>query len=124
MDLGLAGRVALVTGASSGIGAATARLLAKEGADVLVAYGSSESGASHTASTVMELGRRAWTVQMEVADPTSVGEAVAHIPQAAPELDAVVLCAGLNVVTPFAEVSAEEWDAVVRVNLSGTFYVL
>src|SRR5438309_1368607 len=124
VDLGLAGRTALVTGASSGIGAATAHMLAEEGADVVVTYGHNAAGAEQIANTIRELGRRAWTERMDVSDPNAVADCVSKIRDAVGELDVVALCAGTNVITQFENVTPDEWDHVVRVNLNGTFYVL
>ena len=124
MDLGLGGRVAFVTGASTGIGAATARLLAEEGADVVVGYGHDRDGAEATATAVRDTGRRAWTAGMDLADAGSVRTAVAGVGGEAGGLDVVVACAGENRITPFDEVSPEEWRHVLDVNLSGTFWLL
>ncbi len=124
MDLELSGKVALVTGASSGIGAATASLLAAEGADVVVSYAENAAGAERTAAEVRSHGRQATLLRMDVGDPAAVSGAVAALGQQVTGLDVAVLCAGMNVITPFAQLSPVEWEQVVRVNLNGTFYVL
>lgn len=129
MDLGLRDRVALVTGASSGIGAATARVLAAEGAHVVVAYGQHAAEAERVARDVRALGPQAWCLPMDVGDPHSVEQAVRALPALVGAstdraLDVAVLNAGRNLVTPLGALEAEEWDDIVRVNLSGTFYVL
>lgn len=124
MDLGLRGAVAYVTGASTGIGAATAVLLADEGADVVVGYGRDRSGAEATAAAVRERGGRAWLAGFDLADPDAVAAGVAEIATAVDGLDVVVVCAGHNRVTGFADITAEEWRRVLDVNLSGTFFLL
>jgi 3-oxoacyl-[acyl-carrier protein] reductase len=124
MDLGLTDKIALVTGASSGIGAAIARLLADEGADVVVAYRHGITGAEDTATAIRKSGRRAWTVPMDIGDPASVQAAIDLVGQHVDRCDVLILNAGRNLVTPFDALSTEEWDDVVRVNLGGVFYVL
>ncbi|HET9799491.1 MAG TPA: SDR family NAD(P)-dependent oxidoreductase [Gemmatimonadaceae bacterium] len=125
MELGLRDRVALVTGASGGIGSATARMLAEEGADVVIAYGRSGDAAERVAADVRSAGRRAWCVGMDVSDAASVERGMRDVHAAVGgSLDVVVLNAGYNVVTPLDALGAAEWDDVVQSNLNGTFYVL
>lgn len=124
MNLGLFNKTALVTGASSGIGAATAKILAEEGADVIVSYHQVEQGANRTAGMIQSQGRRTWLCQMDVSNPASVSEALKRLQDDISELDVLVLCAGQNIVTPFKEITPEEWQRVINVNLNGVFYVI
>jgi 3-oxoacyl-[acyl-carrier protein] reductase len=124
MNLELGSTIALVTGASSGIGAASAQILAQEGADVVVAYHRNTEGAQHSADLIRAAGRRAWLCRMDISDPASIAAALQSLPADVAGFDVAVLSAGANVVTPFAQLSADEWDRVIRVNLSSTFYLL
>jgi len=124
MDLGLGGKTVFITGASSGIGAAAARLFAEEGADVVISYGRNKAGAEQTAQTVREKGRMAWLLEMDMAEPQCVSEAVQLLPAEIEGLDGLVLCAGLSLHTAFGDISAEEWNRVLTINLTGVFFVL
>lgn len=124
MDLGIRGKTALITGASSGIGAATAQLLAEEGVDVVVGYHRNESGAEQTAESVRRAAQQAWLCQMDVTDTQQIEAAVAGLPEEARRLDILVLAAGEATNTPFAELTPAEWKRIVDVNLNGAFNVL
>lgn len=124
LDLGLTGKIAFVTGASKGIGLATAKLFAEEGSDVIVGFGQDEDGANRTADDVRRLGRQAWTCGMNISNPHSVTTAITELAERVPKIDILVLNAGFNIVKPWDEVTFEEWDSVINVNLNGTFYVL
>ncbi len=124
MNLNLQNKTVFITGASSGIGAATAQIFSEESADVVVSYGRNTLGAEQTAQKVRANGRLAWLCPMDVSDPGSVNPAVHNLSSEISGLDALVLCAGLSLHNSFAGITPEEWKRVLDVNLNGTFYVL
>jgi len=124
MDLELAGRTAVVIGGSTGIGAATVRVLAEEGCDVALTYRSSPAGADEAAAEVRSLGRRARTFELDLADVAGVASAARELAREIGGVDVVVLSAGRNVVTPLAEISPEEFRTVLDINLGGAFFAL
>lgn len=114
----LDGQRALVTGASSGIGAASAQLLAREGADVaLLARG--ETGLQRVAARVQEEGRRAVVLQADVADRPALEAAVAEAIRQLGGLDVVVVAAAAGAFGRFDEIPPEDFDRCVRVTLGG-----
>lgn len=114
--------VALVTGASGGIGAATAIRLAELGADVVVAYCTNLEGARRTVDAVEELGRRAIAVQVDVGVEKDVIALYARIRSEFGRLDVAVLNSGVTSDGHFAAMSERKWDDVLRTNLTGTFF--
>ena len=118
----LAGRVVVVTGASSGIGRAIAQAAARAGADVALTYRANAAGARETAAAVEALGRRAAVFPLDLADPTSI-DALAHgVAEAFGRVDAWVNNAGADILTgPAAARSTEEkLDLLLAVDLRGT----
>lgn len=119
--LDLTGQVAVVTGASSGIGAASARLLARAGADTVVNYRKSEDGARETARAVEESGRRAVVVQADVSKEEDVVRLFEEARRAFGTVHVLVANAGLQRDAPAHEMSLADWQKVIDVNLTGQF---
>ena len=114
--------VALVTGASRGIGAACARALAVDGFDVGVGYASDAEGAAATVAAVEAAGRRAVAHAADVSDEAQAGGLVEAVEEALGPLDALVLNAGITRDGLAVRMSADDWGAVLDTNLSGAFY--
>ncbi len=117
-----AGRVALVTGAGSGIGRATAALFAARGGAV-VAADLDEAAARETAAAVRAAGGRAEGVRCDVTSADEVTDAVEQARRRFGRLDIVVHCAGILRIAPLEETAEKEWAEVLSVNLTGAFLV-
>jgi 3-oxoacyl-[acyl-carrier protein] reductase len=114
--------VALVTGASRGIGAACARALAAAGFDVGVGYASDAEGAAATVAAVEAAGRRAHAHAADVADEAQAAGLVEAVEEALGPLDALVLNAGITRDGLAVRMSADDWGAVIDTNLTGAFF--
>jgi 3-oxoacyl-[acyl-carrier protein] reductase len=117
----LQGRIALVTGASRGIGEAIAHALAQAGADVAVGYREREAAAAEVVGRIDGLGRRALAVQADVTVRAQVRAMVSRTVETLGTVDILVNNAGLLQQKPFADITDEDWDRVLAVNLKGVF---
>ena len=118
--MSLQGRVALVTGSGSGIGAATAQALATDGACVVVADVALDL-AQAVADKIRQQGGRALPVHLDVTSPESVREMMKVVHQELGPVHILVNNAGVCPATPLPDISLEEWNQVLAVNLTGTF---
>lgn len=117
----LEGKVALVTGASRGIGRAVALRLAADGANVAVNYNSGSDEASALAMEIVSSGRQAVALQADVSDPAQADELIAATVEAFGSLDILVNNAGITRDGLLMRLSEDDWDSVLDTNLKGAF---
>ncbi len=115
----LAGKVAIVTGASKGIGADIAKGLAAEGASVVVNYASSKEGADRVVDEITKRGGHATAVQADVAKKSDIERLFASTKKAFGRLDVLVNNAGVYSFEPLEEVTAEEFHRQFNINVLG-----
>jgi NAD(P)-dependent dehydrogenase (short-subunit alcohol dehydrogenase family) len=118
----LEGKVAVVTGASRGLGQYLGRALAKAGADLIVTSRKLDSLAPFV-DEITRLGRRVLPLELDVREPDSIRVMAAQAMQVFPAIDILVNNAGCNVRKPALEITPEEWDLVLTTNLRGPFFV-
>ena len=117
----LEGQKALVTGGASGIGKAVAIALGKAGADVVVNYVRGEAQANEVAAEIGKCGSRAFAHQADVSSEEQVKNMFAKMYQEFGTVDILINNAGLQKDAPFDEMTIEEWNTVLNVNLTGQF---
>jgi|SRR5271156_5838378 3-oxoacyl-[acyl-carrier protein] reductase len=117
----LANKVALLTGGSRGIGAATAKRLAEEGASVAITYAKDTAAASAVVKAIERAGGKAVAIQADAVKAEAVKGAVEKAVEALGRLDVLVNNAGTAILKPFEETTLEEMDQVLNINVCGVF---
>lgn len=120
----LEGKVAVITGADSGIGRAVAIAYAREGADVVISYLSEHDDAKDTASYVEEAGRKAVLIAGDVSEPQHNRDIIAKAVEELGRVDVLVVNAAYQMTREsLEEIPDEEWDHTVATNLSSMFHL-
>jgi len=118
----LEGQIALVTGASRGIGKAIAISLAKEGAEVIINYSSSLENANKVVSEIHDLGGTAYPLQADISNENSVNELIKTVLDKNKKIDVLVNNAGITKDGLLMRMKTDDWQKVLDLNLSGVFY--
>jgi 3-oxoacyl-[acyl-carrier protein] reductase len=121
--MGFEGRVALITGASQGIGRACALVLAEAGADVALASRKPEK-LEAVAKEIEQMGRKAVAVEMDVASSVSIKAGMERILEGWKKIDILVNNAGITRDNLLLRMKPEDWETVLRTNLDGAYYCI
>lgn len=124
MDSEFAGRVALVTGGSRGMGRATALMLARRGADVAIGYGSRSETAEEVVTEIESFGRRAIACPCDLRSQVQVDEFVAATREELGPIDLLVNSGAISSFANHDEMTWDIWQDTIDVNLHGTFRIL
>ena len=120
----LKGKTAVVTGGGSGIGKATALKLAADGADIVIVHMDPEEKAAEVVGEIEALGVKAKAIRMDVSDFEAVSGMVAEIVEEFGSIDILINCAGITKDGLIARMKEDQFDAVISVNLKGTFNMI
>jgi NAD(P)-dependent dehydrogenase (short-subunit alcohol dehydrogenase family) len=122
-------KIALVTGASRGLGKNTALALAKKGVDTIVTYRSSEAEASRVVSEIAEMGGKAAALQLDTSNPKTFDEFTAQVKQTlqdrwqTEQFDFLVNNAGIGIHKPFTETTEDDFDRLMNIQFKGVFFL-
>ena len=120
----LNGKTAVVTGGGSGIGKATALKLAADGADIVIVHMDPEEKAAQVVSEIEALGVKAKAIRMDVSDFEAVSGMITDIVEEFGSIDILINCAGITKDGLIARMKEDQFDAVINVNLKGTFNMI
>lgn len=122
-------KIALITGASRGLGKNTALALAKKGVDVIVTYRSSEAEANSVVSEIIGIGGQAAALQLDTSNTKTFDEFVAQVKQTlqdnwqTEQFDFLVNNAGIGINKPFAETTEDDFDRLMNIQFKGVFFL-
>lgn len=122
-------KIALVTGASRGLGKNTALTLAKKGIDAIVTYHSNDGEANKVVSAIEEIGAKAVALQLDTSNTKTFDDFVDRVKQSLQEkwqteqFDFLVNNAGIGICAPFAETTEEEFDRLMNIHVKGVFFL-
>lgn len=119
----LSGKVALITGASRGIGRATALTLAREGASIIVNYAGNVAAAKVVVTEIESLGQRAIAIQADVGHPPDIQKLIDQAIAVFERVDILVCNAGLLMMKDLASTTLEDFDRVFGVNVKGPYFL-
>jgi 3-hydroxybutyrate dehydrogenase len=123
LDMSLKGKVALVTGSTSGIGLGIARALGAEGADLMLnGFGDADTIEAERAGLAKRFGVRVGYSVADISKPTEIAAMVAETQKSLGALDILVNNAGIQFVANIDEFPEERWNAIIAINLSGVFF--
>ena len=117
--MNLQGKVAIVTGADSGIGKAIAHRFARDGANVVVDYGSKADQAHEVVAALEAIGAKAFAIQCDVSDPEQVETLISETVEKFGRLDILVNNAGIEKKSKFVDMPEADWHEIIAVNLTG-----
>jgi len=121
MAMKLQGKVALITGASSGIGRATALLFAKEGAKVVVNFSHSKDDAEYVVSLIKQAGGEAFAIKTDVSKEGEVKKMIDEVVKKYKKIDILYNNAGVELQKPISIMTEDDWNHVLDINLKGMF---
>jgi 3-oxoacyl-[acyl-carrier protein] reductase len=124
MSNAFAGRVALVTGGSRGIGRATALRLAREGADVAISYATRAEEAAGVVAEIMELGRKGACARCDVSNVDDVARLVQTTRELLGPIDLLAHCGAISNLADHTELTFDRWRETIDINLTGAYLII
>ncbi len=119
----LNGKVAIITGASSGIGKGIARVFAREGAKVVFTYRKNKAGAENTEQEIKQLAGNAMAIKADISKAQDVDFVIKEVLEHFNRIDILVNNAGITNKYNFIDITEEQFDELFRINCKGTFFM-
>lgn len=119
--MSVAGKTTIITGGAQGIGLAISQRFARDGASVAI-WDIDEAAAQRTADELVAAGGKAIACRVDIADRTQVNAAIATVREAFGPISILVNNAGISNIVPFLDMTEEQWDRMITINLKGVFH--